>query len=69
MRLRWQDVDFDRGLLFVRNTPDGAVKTYQERSIPIHAKLRKALRSLERRRGYVFPSPPACAGSSGTWTG
>ena len=53
LRLKWEHVDFERGFLHVR----GQTKNYQERSIPLHQKVRGSLMSLQRRSDYVFPSP------------
>ena len=53
IRLRWEHLDFERGLLHVR----GETKNYEERSIPLHDRLRRALELLPRRAQHVFPSP------------
>ncbi|MBW1784125.1 MAG: site-specific integrase, partial [Deltaproteobacteria bacterium] len=50
MRCRWEDLDFDRKLIFVP-----IAKSQKPRVIPMHSDL-LALEQLSLGRGYVFPS-------------
>ncbi len=53
VRLRWQDVDLERGMLYVR----GPTKSHKERTVPVHDELRAVLGALAQRSEYTFPSP------------
>ena len=55
--LEWEDVDFEAGLVYVRNKPGHPLKDYEERSIPLHEELAEVLRELPRRSQWCFPSP------------
>lgn len=62
-RLRWQDIDRARRVLYVRNTELGETKTGEERSVPIVSFVAEvldrqaALRANEDPAGTVFVSP------------
>jgi integrase len=53
-RLRWEHIDFERGLIFIYEQKNG-----REQTIPLHDKARDVLEGLERGAGddYVFTSP------------
>jgi integrase len=59
LRLRWGDVDFQRGQLTFGS--DGLTKNRQARVVDFNAKLRKHLKQMSARRDpdscYLFPSP------------
>jgi len=55
--LEWEDVDFEAGLLYVRNKPGHPLKGYEERSIPLHEELAKVLKELPHCSRWCFPSP------------
>ncbi len=55
--LEWEDVDFEAGLVYVRNKPGHPLKDYEERAIPLHEELAEVLRELPRRSQWCFPSP------------
>ena len=50
--LRWFDVDFPRGSIYVRNT-----KNSEDRTVPMNDVIREMLGRLRRSSEYVFPSP------------
>ncbi len=52
LRLKWFDVQIDRGLLHVPKT-----KNDKPRLVPINSNVRALLDSLPKTSGYVFPSP------------
>ena len=58
LHLQWEDVDFRRGTITVRNRRDFHTKNYEDRVIPMNDEVREVLRKLPRhiRSPYVFPS-------------
>jgi integrase len=48
--LRWRDVDFDSGLLHVRNSEDFRTKSGNERAVPMTRDARSVLERLDRAR-------------------
>jgi integrase len=54
LNLRWQDIEFDRGLIHLENHEDFRTKTRRNRMIPLNHKARSALASLPRGPGNVF---------------
>ncbi|CAN5758617.1 hypothetical protein BH20ACI3_BH20ACI3_24860 [soil metagenome] len=50
--LQWFDLNFERGLINVRNTKNG-----KDRQIPMNATVRDVLESQPRSSSFVFPSP------------
>jgi integrase len=50
--LQWFDLNFDRGLINVRNTKNG-----KDRLIPMNATVRTLLENQAKSSSYVFPSP------------
>lgn len=56
--LRWEDIDFDRGLIAVRRSIvrgiESSPKTYRHRFIPIASDLYAALLEARRPHGFVF---------------
>ena len=56
--LQWEDVDFQRGIITVRNRGNFRTKNAEDRTIPMNATLTETLRGLPRhiRSPYVFPS-------------
>ena len=59
LRLRWADVDFDRGQITIG--ADGLSKNYESRVVDFHPKLEAHLRAMTARRApdsqWLFPSP------------
>jgi integrase len=59
LRLRWADVDFDRGQLTVG--ADGLAKNHQHRVVDFNSTLEAHLRDMHARRApdsqWLFPSP------------
>ena len=63
--LDWEDVDVERGQLYVRNKPDHPLKDYEARTVPIPTALVEILEELRREQGRaveddaqpVFRSP------------
>lgn len=55
--LDWGDIDFDEGLLYVRNKPGHTLKDYETRSIPLHERLADVLRALPRSAQWCFSAP------------
>jgi integrase len=53
-RLRWQDIDFDHKLIYIRTQ-----KNRKEQTIPLNSKAREALTDIgrEKQSHYVFTSP------------
>ena len=56
LRLDREDIDFDQGLLLVREGKFG-----KSRQLPLHATTLRALRSYLRERDYLSPSPSTSA--------
>jgi integrase len=54
INLEWQDIDFDRRLIHVRNKSNFTVKGRRQRVIPMNERVYKTLSSLRRRTGWVF---------------
>jgi integrase len=55
LKLRWQNVDFARGLIYVTNT-----KTGHDRDVPMNSVVRKTLLELQKQYSdfeYVFTNP------------
>lgn len=50
--LKWFDVDFNRGLIQVRES-----KSNKKRMIPMNATVKMLLGGLKRKNEYIFPSP------------
>ncbi len=50
--LKWFDVDFNRGLIKVRESKSG-----KSRSVPMNSTVRVLLSGIKRKSEYVFPSP------------
>ncbi|MGI9067629.1 MAG: tyrosine-type recombinase/integrase [Pyrinomonadaceae bacterium] len=50
--LQWFDLNFERGVINVRNTKNG-----KDRQIPMNATVRDVLESQPRSSSFVFPSP------------
>lgn len=50
--LKWFDVDFNRGLIQVRES-----KSNKKRFIPMNETIRNLLNGLKRKSEFVFPSP------------
>ena len=59
LRVRWEDVDFERGLVTIG--ADGDSKNRQARHVDFNQKLEAHLREMKKRSGsvsaWVFPSP------------
>ncbi len=55
VHLAWQDIDGD--MIFVRNKPEHPLKDYEERTIPLHDRLAKALRIHHFPGSRCFRSP------------
>lgn len=52
--LEWEDIDFDQGIVKVRNKPDFTIKDYENRAIPLHRDLKDALLPLRKEKGLCF---------------
>ena len=50
--LKWFDVDFNRGLVQIRESKSG-----KKRFVPMNETIRKFLNERKRASEYVFPSP------------
>jgi len=58
--LRWEDVDFERGVIRLRSHEERRLKTHQERVIPMNETTREILQRWRRKTGrskYVFATP------------
>lgn len=55
--LRWEDVDFEQHLIYVRGWGDFSPKSYHERAIPIAPMVGEILEQLDRKTKTVLPSP------------
>lgn len=56
IRLEWEDVDFDRGLINVKSKVEGHTKSHKARSVPVAPALRPILEKERKSRGYCFPA-------------
>lgn len=54
--LEWEDVDFERGLIHVRNKDEFHTKNYRSRTIPLNVRLREALVPYRQPTGWCFPN-------------
>ncbi len=54
LALRWQDVDFNKGRIWVRNTPDHRTKSGKNRVLPLTAETSDLMRQLPRNGPMVF---------------
>ena len=52
--LEWQDIDFRRGVITLRNKEDFTLKNYETRTIPLHKRLKEILRPRKQETGYCF---------------
>jgi integrase len=52
LNLRWNDIDFDRYFIFIRETKSG-----RSRKVPMNYLVLEALNSLKRESEYVFYNP------------
>lgn len=52
--LEWQDVDFARGQITVKNKEGFIIKTKKFRVIPLHSRLKAILRPLRKEKGLCF---------------
>ncbi len=58
--LTWDDADFEKGFVEVRAKDDWMPKDGDDRSIPMHPRVRRLLDGLPRAGRWVFVGPP-CA--------
>lgn len=52
--MKWDDIDFERGLIRIHSANDHRTKFNKERSIPITPQIEEILKSLEHPCSYVF---------------
>jgi integrase len=59
LHLKWDSVDFKRGVIKVESTDENPTKNYESREIPMSDFVRKVLSKEPRHLGvpYVFPNP------------
>jgi len=59
LHLKWDNLDFKRGVIKVESTEDNPTKNYESREIPMSEFLCKVLSKEPRHLGvpYVFPNP------------
>jgi len=57
--LTWNDVDFENGFIQVRPKEDWKPKNGRPRAIPMHDRVRAALRQLPRKHRWVFTAEPS----------
>jgi integrase len=58
--LTWEDIDFENGFVKIRAKDGWQPKDRDNRSIPMHSRLRRLLEGLPRDGRWVFVGPP-CA--------
>jgi integrase len=63
--LTWDDIDWQRNLLRVREKPGWKPKTGDQRAVPMSARVRAVLAGLPRRCRWVFPAAPSAKYSQG----
>jgi integrase len=54
VNLHWEDLDFDRRSIRIRNRGNFVVKGYKPRTIPMPADVFKIFNPLRKQMGYVF---------------
>jgi integrase len=54
--LEWQDIDFEQGLIHVRNKEGASVKNHKDRAVPLNKTLRAILEPLAKPEGPCFPN-------------
>ena len=52
LNLRWNDVDFDRRFIYIKETKSGVM-----RKVPMNSLVIEALSKLERKNSFVFQNP------------
>jgi integrase len=52
--LEWQDIDFTRGQITVKNKEGFIIKTKRFRVIPLHSRLKIILKSFRKEKGSCF---------------
>ena len=52
LNLRWNDVDFDRQFIYIKETKSGVM-----RKVPMNSLVIEALSKLERKNSFVFQNP------------
>jgi len=62
--LMWPDIDFEKRLIYIRNTQEHQTKNRRNRVVPLHPKLYELLEPIKKDSGYVFPSPSGTNDSS-----
>src|SRR5207253_1822116 len=55
----WEDVDFDRGVVYVRAKEGWRPKTGDERAVPMTPRVRAMLQALPRPHRWVFTAAPS----------
>ncbi len=60
--LRWDELDFDKKTVWVRNTPDHRTKSGRNRTLPLTDETAEIIRRLPRSAPLVFHNP-----SGGHW--
>ena len=57
-RLEWDDIDFNRGNILVRNKEEGHTKNYKIREVPMTVELKNELKQMKdkngKESGFVF---------------
>jgi integrase len=52
--LEWQDIDFERNTITVRNKEEFHTKSYKSRTIPLNEKLKEILLKYRKKSGWCF---------------
>jgi integrase len=61
---RWEWFDFERKLIHIQSTEAFKIKDFEDRDLPMSAKIHKALFPHSEREGYLFHSGRASQGKS-----
>ncbi len=56
--LSWEDIDFENGFVKIRAKDDWKPKDGDDRSVPMHPRVRRLLGGLPRDGRWVFVGPP-----------
>jgi integrase len=60
VNLQWQDIDFEKGLIYLRARAEHHLKNWEERAVPLHSRLYATFGPIQKEKGpcFVFEGRP-----------
>ncbi|MFW6118814.1 MAG: tyrosine-type recombinase/integrase [Planctomycetota bacterium] len=52
--LRWEEIDFERNVITLRNKEGFTLKNRESRTVPLNKELKRILQPLKKKSGYCF---------------